>query len=135
MKNSALLLFIALAVGYGCQSDTTTAPSVYRSLEKQFYKRLEGKIGHQPIVMHLHKFGDDVQGSYALQGKTYTLLLDTAVSVDSLVLYENTGLDHQWDKQGKARIGLKWTGTGFAGTHTSANGAQKHACALRRKVS
>lgn len=94
-----------------------------KSLPKYFYKRLQGTIADQPVVVELQRTNLLSAGVYRYQnqGRNIVLHLDTVINQDSLVLREYVLGDRYSDGR-DATLGLKWTGTGFKGTFTNKKG-------------
>jgi hypothetical protein len=66
---------------------------------RDFYKRLEGSIAEKPIVMHLHQFGEQVEGVYYYTDKGLWLTLtQDSVANDSIYLSESVPGDN-WSEQ------------------------------------
>lgn len=129
-KSIQILSISAFALLFACNSNQqhgdrndSTLTEKSSPLAKYFYKRLEGTVAGQPVVMQLNKVaGGTGVGSYYYteQGREINLMLDTLVNSDSLILREyilgepNVGND--------SKIGLKWNGKGFTGSFTAKDG-------------
>jgi hypothetical protein len=132
MKILSFLLLSTATILYSCSNsenktedskDSTQAQNIVTSvLPKYFYKRLEGTIAGQPVIMELNKANNLAAGSYyyTSSGKSIMLDIDTAISQDSLILREyilgdeSEGVD--------AKLYLKWNGKGFTGQFQNKKG-------------
>ncbi|WP_316830010.1 DUF3298 and DUF4163 domain-containing protein [Pedobacter aquatilis] len=141
MRNYLLLSLFAVLVCSACNQQKTDSSSnetadsstqVNTSLPENFYKRLEGTIAGNSIVMHLQKVNGDYDGDYYYDGSWLNLTTDTLIGTDSLVLTENSFNDYYFDKDGKqAHLNLKWTGNGFKGNWTSGDKTKSYPIILK----
>lgn len=120
MKKYILIVFVAALFVSACKEKLKSTEPQSQALEDNYYKRLEGTIGGDAIVMNLNKQGEYIQGSYRMQGAEYNLMLDTLIN-DSLILVSYKMSDPKWDLMNSERLHLKWTGTGFTGKWISKN--------------
>lgn len=97
-----------------CRENINSQTGAIQPLDVNYYKRLEGTIGGDAVVLHLHKQGSNVEGTYTIQGKAYNLTLDTLIA-DSLVLISFLPSNPNWDYINSERLRLKWNGNGFDG--------------------
>jgi hypothetical protein len=127
MKSSYLLLLsIALSACNSSEKKKTTtidSPAaaihqevVQEKLPDNFYKRLQGIIGDQNVVVQLTRVENEFSGNYNYNGTQVNLVLDTLIQADSLILKED-GLAHRYsdDTPVGPKLQLKWTGTSFSG--------------------
>lgn len=101
----------------------TAIAAVQAQLPSNFYKRLQGIIGDQNVVVQLSRTGNSFSGSYDFNGKRLNLVTDTVISADSIVLREENNQSYSEENPKGAKLSLKWTGTAFSGFRT--DGKQK----------
>ncbi|MBE9601465.1 DUF3298 and DUF4163 domain-containing protein [Pedobacter sp. MC2016-24] len=129
MKSNYIIPFcisIALSACHGTDKQKTTATNsvdstathvatVQEHLPSIFYKRLQGIIGDQNVIVQLSRTGNSFSGNYDFNGKRLDLVTDTVIGTDSLVLKEES-LQSYTEKAPKgAKLHLKWTGSAFEG--------------------
>lgn len=121
--NSLVILFLAV-VCFSCNSNkqigsktdsASTNGKIVKTLPAYFYKRLEGTIAGQKVVMNLNKVTQFGAGSYYYlnNGRSISLTVDTVISADSLILGEYILAEESGSAA--AKLELKWTGIGFSG--------------------
>jgi len=95
--------------------------------ERYFYKRLEGTIAGQPVVMHLHRTANSYNGIYYYKnvGKWLTLSMDS-VSADSIYLSEYSAGDG-WSTEEIVNATLRWEFSGNKLNGTWVSGDRKKA--------
>ena len=139
MRNLIYFSFFALIIFAACNNpkteiNTGTNESTKTELTETFYKRLQGTISGNSVVMHLQKVDDDYSGVYYQDASWLNLSTDTLIGKDSVVLFENGFYDYYFDKDAKqSKIGLKWDENGFNGTWSNHKDKRKNAVALQEK--
>jgi len=142
MKKPLLFLFLIAGLFTACKNNNNKSDlktpevnaSKTQSITGNFYKRLEGTIAGKPVVMHLQRINDDVEGNYYYDGSWLNLSTDTLIGQDSLVLAEYSFYSSYFEQDPKApSIALKWTGNGFKGTWKSGDGSKSFPAVLEEK--
>lgn len=134
MRSFALLVLIIMAScghhhkGSSGTAEETDSDSTSYSLTTSFYKRYSGTLAGKPIVLHLNKYGNSVQGVYCYTAVGQDILLrDWNDSVkDDGVFYFNEIVPADMPEQNGEGPGwsLHVTGNTASGEWRSADGAQ-----------
>lgn len=118
MKKIGLLFITAGILLSACKQEKLNEAESNTLLTKNFYKRLEGSIGGDQVIIQLQKHDSIIFGGYTNQGEEHHLILDSVIG-DSLILIDYKLSDREWDDVNAARLHLKWVGNGFNGNWNS----------------
>jgi len=128
MKKWTSLLVLTVLLAASCSDPAKTPSSAGNAVtaetpvqDEDFYKRLEGTIAGQPVVMHLHKSDNSYTGIYYYKnaGQWLTLSVDST-SADSIFLSEYTpGEGWSNEEVVSATLRCKLSETALSGTWIS----------------
>lgn len=100
MKHFSFILLFVIIGFVACKNNqgkdntqaTENQTSVKNALPPDFYKRYEGSIAGKPVVMHVSKYGNDINANYYYTENGESIMLyqnkDTTLKNDSIVLTE-----------------------------------------------
>ncbi len=127
MRKTYCLLFIASLLFAACGGDTNSSGNTSsgdhtnlapETIPENYYKRFEGTIAGQPVVMHLHKAGNKYDGIYYYKkvGAWIGLYMDSTAK-DSIYLSENVPGDGWVEgEQNNALLRFSYAGGSLKGT-------------------
>jgi hypothetical protein len=142
MINKLIIPCIAMASFLSCKEGNTTSGQHAAATEtstpadeRYFYKRLEGTIANQPVVMHLHKTARGYDGIYYYRnvGQWLTLSIDS-VQKDSIYFSEYTPGDN-WSEQAslQAQLRGKLSDGSLSGVWLSGDGKKRFPFELKEQ--
>lgn len=113
-------------------SDNTSKATT--ALPENFYKRLEGTIAGEPVVMHLQHSANNYAGVYYYKGSWMYLTVEKFDGKDGFTLYESGAYDYSNGQNDKpSTLSLKWTGDGFNGTWKDGKSTTNYPIVLKEK--
>lgn len=136
------LLLLILSCGHrkrhrsnaGVRSDTG---EMVVDLKGNFYKRYTGTIAGKPVVVHIHKYGSELQGVYYYASVGQDILLrnwsDTVTPAGTYLLHEIAPEDMQEQNGPGASWTLSIAQNTATGTWRNADGTQQYPIALKEE--
>jgi hypothetical protein len=112
-----------------CRNERGRQGTSPHALAEEFYMRLEGEIGNQPVVMNLHRDKSECYGNYYYQGSWMTLS-EMESGLKGTFIFAESGFDLNGQEH---FIHLKWTGVGFSGKWTDENGRKSYPIILHER--